>query len=118
MSATLPELRAMQAIADAVTDLSDDEVARVARWFSDYAGRNAGGQTGRGISNKWRSVLTTMMAGEMDIDAIQRAATEAGEKLTRAQARAQLHNYVNAGWVEKLDEGRYAITDRGREMVA
>jgi len=116
----LPELRAMQAIADATSDLPDDALARVAKWFSSYASRSTPrtDDSGRGISQKWKLILKAMLTGEMDIDAIQRTATEAGETITRPQARAQIHYYVKDGWVERREDGRFAITDRGRMAIA
>lgn len=71
----------------------------------------------RGISDKWAAVLNYMlvrMPNAVSIEEILAFAAENSLDISRASARAQLHNYVKRGILLRVADGLYLPTDQAR----
>jgi len=68
---------------------------------------------GRGLSDKWSTVLNFMVVrapNPVSIDELLAFASDNGLKISRATLRAQLHNYEKRGFVERVSDGLYLAT--------
>ena len=71
----------------------------------------------RGLSDKWATVLNFLVLrapNPVSIDELLHFASENGLKISRAGARAQLHNYEKRGFVERVSDGIYVATAAAR----
>jgi hypothetical protein len=67
----------------------------------------------RGLSDKWATVLSFMVVrspNAVSIDEILQFAAENRLAISRAAARAQLHNYEKRGFVQRISDGLYLAT--------
>lgn len=71
----------------------------------------------RGMSEKWAAVLNFMLLrrpNPVSLDEVLIFATQNDLNISRAAARAQLHNYVQRGIVERLSDGLYLPTEAAK----
>ncbi|MBI1383357.1 MAG: hypothetical protein GC150_00385 [Rhizobiales bacterium] len=71
----------------------------------------------RGMSEKWASVLNFIVLRSpqpVSVDDILAFAHENGLEVSRSSVRAQLHHYVQRGFIERIGDGAYLITHEGR----
>lgn len=72
----------------------------------------------RGLSEKWGAVLNFMVIrspNPVSLDEILQFAADNDLKISRAAARAQLHNYTQRGLVERIGDGLYSATNAARD---
>jgi hypothetical protein len=73
----------------------------------------------RGLSEKWGAVLNFMVLREpnpVSIDEILQFAAENDLAITRSSARAQLYNYSQRGFVERISDGHFVATNDARDF--
>ena len=75
------------------------------------------GQKARGLSEKWSAVLNFIVLrspNPVSIDEILQFAAENSLDISRAAARAQVHNYVQRGILTRVSDGIYLPTDAAK----
>lgn len=71
----------------------------------------------RGVSEKWAAILNFMVLrspNPVALDEIVLFAAQNNLDISRSSARAQLHNYVKRGLIERLADGLFLPTDEAR----
>lgn len=72
----------------------------------------------RGRKGIWRDVLAATGArfsNQFSFDDIQNVAREMGVELPRSTVRSQSANYVDYGFMERVTQGNFRLTDLGRK---
>ena len=106
MSNILPEFVAMQAIADAVADLSESEKRRVAAWLVDYTAQEATSQTDANDTTSHADALTHQPIEDGSIG--PEPISSFPELYEAVAPKTGAQKAVVAGyWIEKY-EGRHA----------
>ena len=112
------ELRAWET-ALRIISKQDPAMTNRARLLSSEQNRSSE-TTRRGINTNWRTILTVVVRHHQDIfdlDDIEAASEKAGHPTNRNTIRSQMANYVNAGLVERVDQGRFRLTPSGAVAV-
>lgn len=66
--------------------------------------------SGREMSNEWKEILSyfrKVAPQPVSIDEVMQFIDTRGLDINRNAVRSQLHSYVNRGFLERVDEGRY-----------
>jgi hypothetical protein len=83
-------------------------------------GKNAPTKRGRSLSSGWKAVLvglSVMGARGASLDEIASLCEKGGISLKRPTLRAQMSNYVKAGYLERVEFGRFSVTLAGLEVA-
>lgn len=113
------ELRVWQ---EALTLVSDPDAVKSAAAPAVGASQsptpNETGDRRRGPRGTWRIVMPIAakeLGGEFGYSAVERVGTAAGTPINRHTLRSQMANYVNAGLLERVKEGTFRFTEKGKD---
>ena len=77
------------------------------------------GDNTRGLSEKWAAVLNYMVLRQpnsVSVDELMSFTADNNLNITRSAMRAQLYNYAQRGFVERVSDGLFRTTDYAREF--
>jgi hypothetical protein len=74
---------------------------------------------GRGLSTEWKEILKRLSGRDsFDYDDAVKEAEKSGSPVDKVKMRSKMHQYVTSQHVERIEDGVFRITDKGREAVA
>jgi len=74
---------------------------------------------GRGLSSEWKMVLRLLSYHDrFDYGSVARTAKTAGLDVELQTIRGRISKYVNDGYVERIREGEFKITKKGKEIAS
>jgi hypothetical protein len=69
----------------------------------------------RGLSTPWKGVMKRLSREEQfGYDIVVAAADKCGVELDKPGARSRMNSYLNSGYVERVEDGVYRLTQKGR----
>lgn len=74
----------------------------------------------RGMRSDWRAIMRGMVEhhpADLSLDELGEIAERVGFPVNRNTLRSQMSNYAKAGWVDRVREGRFRITQAGAEAA-
>ena len=75
----------------------------------------------RGPKGVWGDIMPEMVrqypVGVFKLDDVEAAGDMVGHRVARATARSQMANYVNHGWLERVDLGEFKFTASGLSVL-
>ncbi len=113
------ELDVMRELRVALNGLPDQTAKlRVLRWLQGVVSDVRPPDT-RGLSDKWQSVMQDVAdRPNFTIDDLATSDAAREFSITRAQLRAQVHNYAKREWIAKTAQaGLYEWTPDGRQNL-
>jgi hypothetical protein len=76
------------------------------------------GRRGRGLSDGWRATLRRLSTRErFNYDDIDRETQRANLAVTLPTIRARMFKYVDDGYVERIEDGVFRVTQKGKEAA-
>jgi hypothetical protein len=82
------------------------------------AGSETPPRSTRGLSQDWKTILKKLSReDQFDYDAVVSTANRCGIELDKPGARSRLHAYITSGYVERIQEGVFRITQKGKEAA-
>lgn len=73
---------------------------------------------GRGLSTSWKAVLKRLSGKDrFDYDDAVKEAEKAGFPFKKVKMRSKMHQYCVSGHAERVENGVFRITDKGKEAA-